>query len=545
MTPGGGPVGRRGLRRLGPCAAIVVLVLVCLPAQAAAQMQTALATGPTSLDVALLESVVGTALNFLGPRTLEPYSDRQFSLWGLGGLTALDPSLTVESRDGLVRLLAADRLVTAERAPADADLAGWTELVGRLTQAAWQHSDALRMLGQPALIQSFFDELCNHLDPYSRYVAPVPARSERSNREGATADCGITVVRSGRTVLITAVNANGPAWAAGLSAGQRLLAIDGRPTRGRDLGDIQQALQGRAGSAVSLTVAPAGRGLAQTVSISRAQVPPETVFAFSSGDIVVLRITGFSSDTAEEMSQFLDQASQAGSGGSSPGAALAPMRGLVFDLRGNRGGLLQQAVTAVALVLDHGVAVVTRGRDPDANHIWAVRGGDLTGGVPIVVLVDGRTASAAEIMAAALADHRRAVVVGSATLGKGLVQTIAQLPDGGELFVTWSRVLAPLGWPLQGLGVMPEICTSLGGSALGRTMAALARGDLDSSRTLVAERRLRPPVPAARIMEIRATCPPAIGSDTDLDVAKTLIDDPTRYHAALLPDAVAAAVDTP
>ncbi len=119
----------------------------------------------------------------------------------------------------------------------------------------------------------------------------------------------------------------------------------------------------------------------------------------------------------------------------------------------------------MALVLDHGVAVVTRGRDPQSNHIWSVQGGDLTGGIPIVVLVDGRTASAAEIMAAALADHGRAVVVGSATLGKGLVQTIAQLPDGGELFVTWSRVMAPLGWPLQGLGVMPQLCTSLGQAA--------------------------------------------------------------------------------
>jgi carboxyl-terminal processing protease len=186
-------------------------------------------------------------------------------------------------------------------------------------------------------------------------------------------------------------------------------------------------------------------------------------------------------------------------------------------------------------VLDHGIAVITRGRNPQANHVWSVRGGDLTGGIPIVVLVDGRTASAAEIMAAALADHRRAVVVGSATLGKGLVQTIAQLPDGGELFVTWSRVIAPDGWPLQGLGVMPQVCTSLGQAALDQALADLADGIQDNARAVRESRRARSPLPAARILEIRAACPAAIGGDADLDAARLLIDDPVRYHTALVP----------
>ena len=120
----------------------------------------------------------------------------------------------------------------------------------------------------------------------------------------------------------------------------------------------------------------------------------------------------------------------------------------------------------------------------------------MTKGLPVVVLVDGRTASAAEILAAALQDQGRAVVVGSSTLGKGLVQTIAPLPDGGELFVTWSRVITPAGYPLQGLGVLPQICTSLGPANIDRQLAALSHGELLSGPNLQRHDGARPPVPA-------------------------------------------------
>ncbi|WP_428393319.1 S41 family peptidase [Lichenicoccus sp.] len=476
-------------------------------------------------DAPLFSSVVGEALDFLGPRTLEPASPRQFVLWGLNGLAAIDPSFTVDTRANLVRLVMPQRVLLEVRAPAAADLAGWTRTAVAFAAAGWDASPTIRAAGQQALLQSFFDELFNHLDPYSRYIAPTQANSDRDNREGGIAGPGITI---GHMAMIAAVNANGPAFQAGIQAGQHLLAVDGHATRARDRATIARWLEGAEGSMVSLIVSNQG-GRAQTIRLIRARVPPETVFAFSSGDIVVLRVTGFSNDTAQEISEFLDQVMQPGG---------TPVRGLVFDLRGNRGGLLQQAVTSVALVLDRGVAVTTQGRAARSNHIWSVRGGDLTRGLPLVVLVDGRTASAAEIMAAALADHRRAIVVGSATLGKGLVQVIAQLPDGGELFVTWSRVIAPDGWPLQGLGVMPELCTSLGQSALDRALDDLADGILDNARAVRQSRLARAPLPMARILEIRDACPAAIGTDVDLAAARVLIDDPTRYQAALVPAAV-------
>ncbi|MGI4946112.1 MAG: S41 family peptidase, partial [Janthinobacterium lividum] len=209
-------------------------------------------------------------------------------------------------------------------------------------------------------------------------------------------------------------------------------------------------------------------------------------------------------------------------------------RGVVLDLRGNRGGLLRQAVTSVALLMDEGLVATTAGRDQAASHAWRVQGGDLAHGLPVVVLVDGRTASAAEVMAAALADGRRAVVVGSATLGKGLVQTITPLPDGGELFVTWSRILAPLGWPLQGLGVMPQVCTSAGEDATQRQLRSLALGVQEAQATLVAARQARAPLTPARVLALRAACPAMEGSDSDLEAARFLVAHPQAYRTGLL-----------
>ena len=193
-------------------------------------------------------------------------------------------------------------------------------------------------------------------------------------------------------------------------------------------------------------------GKTRKVELVRALVPPETVVTTRVGDLLLLRITGFSSDTGTRLAHEIVRGM----------VASPPPRGLVLDLRDNRGGLLRQAVAAADTLIPNGIVATTQGRDPAAAHEFRADGADLARGLPVVVMVDGRSASAAEILAAALADHGRAVVLGSSTLGKGLVQTIASLPDGGELFITWSRVLAPRGWPIQGLGVLPQVCTSLG-----------------------------------------------------------------------------------
>ena len=387
-------------------------------------------------------------------------------------------------------------------------------------------SAPLRRAGTQGIIQGFFDEMLGRLDPYSRYVPPQQAGEDRARRAGR-AGLGLTVGLRGRQVDVLDVVRDSPAAIAGIRPGDILYQIDGQRTQDQDPATITALLSGAEGSAV--TVSWRGHdGRMRDSQMIRVMVPPETVFAKRVADVLVLRITSFSGTTASHLALSVQDAM------SEP----RPVHGIVLDLRDNRGGLLRQAVTAADTFLPAGVVAITTGRDPDASHIWRSAEGELAENVPLIVLVDGRTASSAEILAAALADRGRAVVVGSSTVGKGLVQTIDPLPDGGDLFVTWSRVLAPLGWPLQGLGVLPQVCTSLGTEALNRQLADLSDGFQPMTAAIRRARAARAPVPAAEVLDIRSPCPGAEGHAADLETARTLIARPAAYAAALLPPMV-------
>jgi carboxyl-terminal processing protease len=510
-------------------ALLLLLAVALLPGAARAEPFGA----APSLNQPMLDGVTATALAFMAPRTLEAIPIPQLAMWGLRGLTTLDPRLTPELLEApntqpVLRLLGAGRVLLARPAPPPTDIAGWAAAISQLARAAWNSSEQIRQAGTQGLISSFFDELFNHLDPYSRYTPPAEARQDRMRRSGR-ATLGLKLVAAGDGYNIASVQAGGPAAQAGLRPGERLLQIDGRPVNGIAATTINAWLDGPDGSSVLLTLR--GRdGAARDASLVRINLPPETVFATTADNILFLRITSFASSTASRIAQELILAN----------AAPQPPIGVVLDLRGNRGGLLRQAAAAAAMLQPTGIIITTAGRDPDAAHSFQADGRDLAGGLPVVVVVDGRTASAAEILAAALADHRRAVVVGSATLGKGLVQTVAELPDGGELLITWSRVLAPRGWPIQALGLLPQVCTSFGQDALDHQLAALAQGIQPMAVPLLRHEQARAPLPPATALIIRAACPAAEGRDIDLRAARFLIRTPRAYATALLPPLPAA-----
>jgi len=471
----------------------------------------------------LAADVFATALAFMAPRILDPVPIGQLTAWGLRGLSALDPRLSTELSGGRLRLSAPDGLLFAAPAPDAADAQAWGEAAAEMAGAAWGESEPLRRAGTQGVIDNFFDELFNHLDPYSRYVPPAEAEADRARRS-SEAGIGLTVALRAGALVAADVTAGGPAAAAGIRPGDQILAVDRQPLRDRDPLQAAALLSGAENSRVVLTVrAPNGR--AREAAVVRAVLPAETVFAERQADMLVLRLTGFTHATGHGVEHGLRRGL---SGPRHP-------RGIVFDLRGNRGGLLYQAVAVSAAVLGTGLVVTTVGRDPAADRVLQADATDLSGGLPVVVVVDGRSASAAEIVAAALADNRRAVVVGSVTTGKGLIQTVAPLPDGGELFVTWSRVLAPLGWPIQGFGVMPQVCTSLGEAALRAQLEDLAQGQEPMQKALALSRTAREPMPPAQILDMRNACPAAEGREADLEAARFLIDNPDAYAAALLP----------
>jgi carboxyl-terminal processing protease len=480
-------------------------------------------TSGQALDQGLVISVTATALAFMAPRTLEAVPIPRLALWGLRSLTTLDARLSVELKDGALRLSLSTRLLLARKPPAEADADGWGRAIADMVRAGWDASEAVRHAGTNGITGAFFDELFNHLDPYSRYVSPAEAALDRDRRAGRGGiGAAIGLLRGG--FVVQDVIDDGPAANAGVRIGDRLLEVDGNPTQDTDLTAVNRMLAGPSGTAVRLTLR--GRdGRRRSVDITRAIIVPETVLAERVQDALVLHITAFSSDTGARLGAAIVHGL----------AGPRPPRGLVLDLRGNRGGLLREAVSAAETLLSEGVVSTSAGRDPQAAHEFRASGQDLSRGAPIVVLVDGRSASAAEVLAAALADQRRAVVVGSATLGKGLVQTIAPLPDGGTLYLTWSRVLAPLGWPIQGLGVLPQVCTSFGEAATRRQLQELVQGQQPMADALIRHRASRAPLPPAEILQIRSVCPAAEGRDIDLPTARFLIDNPGAYATALLP----------
>jgi carboxyl-terminal processing protease len=474
------------------------------------------------LDQALIADVTGAALNFMLPRTLDVHSATELSLWSLRGLAEIDPRLSVEMTPQVLQLSLSGQLLVRRSVPPKNDTTGWSGAIAQLSRAAWDTSEAVRRAGTSGVLRALFNEMLSHLDPYSRYATPVEAAEERSRRDGR-AGLGLDVVAGTTGFFVHDVIASSPASAAGIRPGERLLAIDGQALVSADLAMVAASMAGPESSTVSLTLRAPGRP-PRTVVLRRTMLNPPTVFANRHGDILVLRITSFVRDTAEAMAREISHEMSVGH----------PPKGLVIDLRGNRGGLLRQAVAAAETLTVRGRIAVTIGRDPSASGDYIADGIDITHGLPVVILVDGGTASAAEVLAAALADLGRAVVVGSATLGKGLVQTILPLPDGGALLLTWSRVLAPRGWPLQALGVIPQVCTSLGDKTLKLSLSELAHGRQALTAGLSRSRAARVPVSPETILDIRNSCPASDGHPADLDAAFFLIKTPTAYMTALL-----------
>ncbi len=471
-------------------------------------------------DAESLAAVQTEAMDFMLPRTLDPVTAAQLSLWGLSGLTTIDPTLAAIAKGTDLWLLSGGRSIFAVTA-AGPDTASWSAATAKIVAAAWGNSASLRQLGQQGVTKVLFDEMLAHLDPYSRYLPPFEAVGDRDRRVGH-AGIGVTLAWRGRSVAVHEVVIGSPAAEAGMVAGDVIQWVDGRTALNRDPATVTAMLDGPEGTEVRMGWLSRD-GSTRGATMTRVMVPPETVFPRWSGQILILQITGFSQTTDEHVSHVMRDSLNGAS----------PLRGIVLDLRGNRGGLLRTAVATANIFLSEGPVLRTAGRAPETNRVWRSGGGELAKGVPIVVLVDGGTASAAEVLAAALGDRGRAVIVGSSTFGKGVVQTIDPLPDGGELFLTWSRILAPKGWPIQSLGVMPRICTSLGDDAAQRQLTALAAGRLEMDGAVRLHDAARAPLTPDQIVSIRERCPAADPREQDMDLAKSLIESPSAYAAAL------------
>jgi carboxyl-terminal processing protease len=457
---------------------------------------------------------------------IEPVPAQKLVFVGARNLAKLDPRLAatvsgdVRERDQLTLsydgIAVANYIASPDIGPHDAG-----EIVAGLISAAKKASGHVASLSQDVIDETVFNGMTGALDRFSRYAPPDEARDQRAARDGF-GGIGITLETASNDFAITAVSEPSPAARAGLRVGDKIVAIDGTPVAGRRATDIIHQLRGPIGSVVALSIARPGSAGGLTFKIERGLVVVPTVTATRDGNIAIFKVASFNQSTTQRLTQALTEAQR------DAGGRLA---GIVLDLRGNPGGLLDQAVSLSDLFISRGPIIATVGRHPASHQYFAATGHSIAPTTPLVVLINGGSASASEIVAAALQDVGRAVVVGSASYGKGTVQTVMRLPNDGELTLTWARLVTPSGYFLQQHGVVPTLCTSGLGDTDGGMDTALHRAaDAPASDAS----RPRASLDDPSWLALRKTCPAQQGSPAlDLRVAERVLSEPGRYTAAL------------
>ncbi|GAB5468247.1 MAG: S41 family peptidase [Rhodospirillales bacterium] len=434
---------------------------------------------------------------------------------GVEGLSEIDPGITIERRGKAVQLAVRGEAAGSYPTPDDRDPDGWGRLTDSMVRDLSAVSPAMASADSERIYESVFDAVASSLDKYSRYASRREALENRANRDGF-AGVGIRIDIVPQGVAVQKVMQGTPAERAGVQDGDVIVAIDGISAAGIDQKQAVRSLRGPIDSKVSLTLQRGDEETLET-TVTRAFVVPQTVSWTRDGGLLVLRVEGFNHDTTRAIRAAVRDATDSGA---------EPVAGAVVDLRGNPGGLLDQAVMVSDLFLDGGTIVSTHGRHPESRQAFEAQAYHLLHEVPLVVLINGYSASASEIVAAALQDNGRALVVGSVSYGKGSVQNLLRLPNDGELTLTWARFHAPSGYPLSGRGVLPNLCTSGVSGApealvIGRRNAAGA-GDLQ---------RIVDPRDDSALDSFRARCP-AVDEERDLElvVAKQLLRDQRLYR---------------
>lgn len=300
------------------------------------------------------------------------------------------------------------------------------------------------------LIEAAINGMLTSLDPHSSYLSAEDAADMRVQTRGEFGGLGLEVTQEDGWVKVVSPIDGTPAAAAGMESGDFITTVDGEGLLGLTLDEALELLRGPVGSEVIITVVREGEIEPFDVSIIRDTIKLTAVRTRIEGKAVVLRITTFNNQTFPNLQEGLaNQIEEAG--------GIDNIDGVVVDLRNNPGGLLNQAVFVSDAFLDAGEIVSTRGRDPQDGDRYNATPGDLAQGMPIVVLINGGSASASEIVAGALQDHRRAIVVGTKSFGKGSVQTVVPLQGEGAMRLTTARYYTPSGRSIQALGISPDI----------------------------------------------------------------------------------------
>ena len=303
---------------------------------------------------------------------------------------------------------------------------------------------------EAALIEAAINGMLSSLDPHSSFLPPESFEDMRVQTRGEFGGLGIEVTMEDGLVRVVAPIDETPAARAGVEAGDLITHIDGESVMGLTLSEAVDRMRGRVGTDIEITVNRAGREEPLRLSITREIIRIRAVRARVEGDVGVIRITTFNEQTFDNLVGAMQEVKDELGG-------IDNVKGFVLDLRNNPGGLLNQAIAVTDAFLDRGEIVSTRGRNSRDSERHNAEPGDLAQGRPVVVLINEGSASASEIVAGALQDHRRAIIVGAKSFGKGSVQTIMPLSGQGAIRLTTARYYTPSGRSIQALGIEPDV----------------------------------------------------------------------------------------
>ena len=312
----------------------------------------------------------------------------------------------------------------------------------------------VRPVQDSELMNGAVEGMVSSLDPHSSYMDAKAYADMQIQTKGEFGGVGIEVTMEDGLIKVISPIDDTPAAKAGLKTGDFIAAIDGDAIQGMGLNDAIDKMRGPVGTKVTLTVLRQGEKKPFDVSLNRAVIHVDSIKWHREGDIGYVRISAFNEETDSGLEKAVrDLKKQIG----------PSLKGYVIDLRNDPGGLLEQAVYVVDDFINKGEIVSTRGRHPEDTQRYDAKAGDITDGKPIAVLINGGTASASEIVAGALQDHRRATIVGMTSFGKGSVQTIIPLGEGGgALRLTTARYYTPSGRSIQAEGIVPNVAVAAG-----------------------------------------------------------------------------------
>ncbi|MDO5386324.1 MAG: S41 family peptidase [Pseudomonadota bacterium] len=340
----------------------------------------------------------------------------------------------------------ADAAQTDKKAVSEEDTYELLNLFGEVLERA--KNSYVNEVSDEQLIQSAINGMLVSLDPHSSYMDGKDFRYMSEQTQGKFGGLGIEVTMESGVVKVVSPIDDTPAHKAGLKPGDYIVNIDGQPVVGMTLNDAVDKMRGKIGSKVKLTI----RRFNQKpfdVTIKREEIKIQTVkSSIKSEDVAYVRITSFSDNTDKMVEKAVKDAKKKLKGN---------LKGIILDIRNNPGGLLDQAVSVSDLFLNQGEIVSTRSRNEEDTVKYNAKKGDIADRLPIVIIVNDGSASASEIVAGALQDHKRAVILGEKTFGKGSVQTVIPLGKHGAMRLTTARYYTPSGRSIQVKGIEPDV----------------------------------------------------------------------------------------